>query len=77
MDRNGAGSAPHDALLVDTGVLRIEELKGPDQLPDHNKKLQGYGDARGALQPTTGDQGVDRGSTRALGLLPCCSLAAC
>lgn len=46
-------------VLVDTGALRIEELRGPDQLPD-NKKLQGYGDVTGdrTLQPTTGDQGT-------------------
>jgi hypothetical protein len=46
---------------VDTGVIRIEEVRGPDQLPDH-QKLQSYlreGDdiAQRSLAAATGDQG--------------------
>jgi hypothetical protein len=54
-----------ESVLVDTGVMRIEELRGPDQLPNKQRKLQQYlqessGDDVGqrSLQPVTGDQGA-------------------
>lgn len=56
-----------ESVLVDTGVMRIEQLRGPDQLDSKQRKLQQYlhessGDDVGqkALQPVTGDQGTKK-----------------
>lgn len=57
------GAIDEVPVLVDTGVLRIEEMRGPDQLPDKQKKLEVYlkdGDdiAQRSLPAVTGDQGM-------------------
>lgn len=51
------GESDDVPVLVDTGVMRIEELRGPDQLSDKlPKKLKGTGiEALQELAP--GDQG--------------------
>ena len=57
------GSQHDENVLVDTGVMRIEELRGPDALADSSKKIRTYlkdsdDIAQRSLQPVTGDQGA-------------------
>jgi hypothetical protein len=62
-----SSSPAHDAetaTLVDTGVLTIQEVRGPDQLPEGDKKLSTYiregteDIGLRTLPATTGDQGA-------------------
>jgi hypothetical protein len=61
MDDNGSDRG----VIIDTGVLRINELRQPDEVdPDQQKRLHSYVKSDHAghhyVQPQTGDQGAAR-----------------
>lgn len=51
-----ASASPGDNVILNNGLLEIQELRGPDH-PEGKKRLDEYVE-EGIIKPVTGDQGA-------------------